>query len=68
MNVEGDKVTAAECSSELENLKGNLMLRMNEEYIDPATEREMKMVVESGNSTLEHIESVFHAFYGKLTS
>jgi hypothetical protein len=66
LKLEGDDVSATECSTHLEQLKGNLMLRKNEKFVDAATEKEMERIVKSGKSERKPIEDVFCEFYGKL--
>lgn len=66
LKVEGDNVSASECSFYLENLKGNIMLRKDEKYVDVATEKEMTAIIKSNKSEQQSIENAFFAFYGKL--
>lgn len=40
LKIEGDNVSAAECSHHIEMLKGNILLRKTEKYCDAATEKE----------------------------
>lgn len=66
LKLEGDNVSAAECSTHLEQLKGNLMLRKNEKFANAATDKEMDAIVKSGKSERKPIEDVFFKFYGKI--
>lgn len=66
LKVEGDKVSAAECSHHLEMLKGDIMLRKAEKYCDAATEKEMKTLIELHKIERKSIEDVFCAVYGKF--
>lgn len=66
LKLEGDAVSAAECATHVEQLKGNLMLRKSEKFVNVATEKEIERIVKSGQSEREPIEDVFVEFYGKL--
>lgn len=50
----------------MENLKGNIMLRRDEKYLDPATETAKDEIINSGNDSEQIINDTFQAFYGKF--
>lgn len=47
-------------------LRGNIMLRKNEMYLDPETEKEKNELVATGRYADESLVDVFHTFYGKF--
>lgn len=65
LKIEGDNVSAAECSNYLECLKGDIMLRKDEKFVDVATENEMMAIIKSGKSDQKTMEDIFCTFYGK---
>lgn len=63
LKIEGDCIPAYEVAHQLELLKGSIMLRKVENYMDPKTENEKKIVIELGENE-ETIKSMFDEFYG----
>lgn len=47
-------------------LKANMMLRKEEMYLDPQTEREKSKVIDTGEYDETMINGVFEQFYGVL--
>lgn len=45
MKIEGDNISAFEVAHHLNVLKGNVMLRNEEQYLDPKTEKEMNRLI-----------------------
>lgn len=64
LKVEGDNVSAPECANHLEFLKGDIMLRKTERYVDIATENELKKIIAAKQSERAPIEEAIIAFYG----
>lgn len=64
MKIEGDDISAIDVAHQLDILKGNIMLRRDENYLHPDTEKERNILIEEGFDEGE-IDDVFQKFYGE---
>lgn len=63
LKIEGDNVSVVDIAHHLEVLKGNIMCREQEEYLDPNTEDEKNVLIESGDYNAIIVDAV-NQFYG----
>lgn len=63
MKIEGDNIPAVDVAQNLEVLKGNILVRKEEKYLDPATEDERNRLIDDGYDE-QVIDDVFMQFYG----
>lgn len=62
--IEGDNVSAIDVAHYLEVLKGNIMMRQSEFYLDPQTKSEKEKLIATHNYDQATICDVFQKFYG----
>lgn len=63
MKIEGDNIPAVDVAQNLEVLKGNILVRKEEKYLDGATEDERNRLIDDGYDE-QVIDDVFMRFYG----
>lgn len=63
MKIEGDNIPAVDVAQNLEVLKGNILVRKEEKYLDGATEDERNRLIDDGYDE-QVIDDVFMQFYG----
>lgn len=67
MKIEGDDVSAVDVAHQLDVLRGNLLLRKAEKYLDPNTEAELiELTSTTGEFEREIIEEYFSEFFGNF--
>lgn len=66
LKIEADNISAFEVSHHLDVLKGNIMLRKDEKYLDPTTEAEKDILIESDAYDEDIVNSIFEQFFGIL--
>lgn len=64
LKIESDNISAYDVAYQLDLLKGNIMLRRDEKYIDPMTEEEMNIVINSSGQDEVAMNAIFAKFYG----
>lgn len=62
LKIEGDNVSAIDVFHQLEILRGNILLRKEENYLHPDTEAEIDKLTKDGNYHKTTIEEFFGNF------
>lgn len=64
LKIEGDNVPAVDVVFHLDVLKGNILVRRDEHYLDPATEDEKNNLIEMGFAE-QVMDDIITQFYGE---
>lgn len=64
LKIESDNISAHEVMHHVDVLKSNIMLRKEEKYVDPKTEEERHILIETSSQDGEAIDAVFEKFWG----
>lgn len=64
LKIESDNVSAIDVAFHLDVLKGNILVRRDEHYLNPATEDEKESLIEKGFHS-QVIDNVIIEFYGE---
>lgn len=68
MKIEGDDISAIEVSLHLEELRGNIMLRKEEQYLGPEIEAEKDKLTVDGEFDESIFNDIINDFYGKSSN
>lgn len=66
MKIEGDAISAFEVSHHLDVLKGKILMRKTEKFIDMSSEEELKIHKDIGVCNEDEVWAVIDEFYGNL--
>lgn len=66
LNIEGDSISAVEVAFLLEELRGNIVLRKEEEYFSPALEIEKQNLIENDVYDEPKLKEIINSFYGNF--
>lgn len=64
LNIEGDSISAVDVAFHLEELRGNIVLRKDENYFGPELEAEKQILIESNKYDELEVNKISNAFYG----